>query len=188
MEQTGLHKRNRLIFSLVTNEDAYAETETAQNYLANHLSCLILNLPPLRERREDIPSISTLYINKLNASLGKQIIGFDAEAMAIMKDFPWKHNLDQLQRIIKELVVITPASYISAESVMQLLRREEPYIPTGPADCATSIDLKQSLDEINYQIIKIILNEEKGNKEKTARRLGIGRSTLWRILKSRENN
>lgn len=188
IEQTDLYKRNRLLFSLVSNEDSYAETETARNYLANHLSCLVLNLPPLRERRQDIPSISTLYINRLNSSLGKQIIGFESEAMSLMKEFPWKHNLDQLQRIIKELVVITPTSYISAESVMHILRQEEPYIPAGSTTSAIPVDLKQSLDEINYQIIKLVLNEEKGNKEKTARRLGIGRSTLWRILKSKEDN
>lgn len=188
IEQTDLHKRNRLLFSLVSNKNTFAETETVRDYLANHLSCLILNLPPLRERIEDIPSISTLYINKLNSSLGKQIIGFEADAMTLMKEFPWEHNLDQLQRIIKELVVITPTSYISAASVMHIFRQEEPYVPTSSFANNLPIDLKQSLDEINYQIIKLVLNEEKGNKEKTARRLGIGRSTLWRILKSREND
>ena len=48
------------------------------------------------------------------------------------------------------------------------------------------LDLNQTLEDINYQIIQRILEEEHGNKEKTSRRLGISRSTLWRILKNRQ--
>ena len=74
IEQTKLNKKNRLIFSLVLNNKEQKETETARTYLENSLCCLTLKLPPLRERIEDIPSITALYIHKLNISSEKQII------------------------------------------------------------------------------------------------------------------
>jgi len=55
-----------------------------------------------------------------------------------------------------------------------------------PADSVSSnLDLSRTMEEINYQIIQTVLKEENGSKEKTASRLGISRSTLWRILKNR---
>lgn len=181
MEHTDLAKRNRLIFSLISGSDQYPETELIRNYLENRLSCLTLRLLPLRERSEDIPSITALYLHKLNVSLGKQIIGFETEAMDLMTSFPWSHNLDQLQHVLKELAVITKTPYITYADVKYMLDQESTPLTSLPS---VNLDLTKTLDDINYQIIQTVLAEEQGNKEKTSRRLGISRSTLWRILKN----
>lgn len=179
-------KRNRLIFSIVSNGE---EESIIQSYLANQLSCLILKLPPLRDRTEDIPSIATLYINQLNAAIGKQIVGFEPNAMELMKSYQWPHNLDQLKRIIKELVTITKTSYITADNVRYFLDSEMPTEQKMLSDDGMiRVDPLQTLDEITFGIIKNILNETKMSKEKAANRLGISRSTLWRILKTHDNN
>ncbi|MDO4313653.1 MAG: PrpR N-terminal domain-containing protein [Eubacteriales bacterium] len=181
IDHSNLAKRNRLIFSLLLNSTEYPETETARNYLENRLSCLTLKLSPLRERIADFPSITALYIHKMNTLLGKQIIGLEAEAMELMTGFSWPHNLDQLQRIIKELVLTTHTPYITYASVRQALSQE----PSGmPAPDGTSFDLSGTLSDINYRIIQVVLEEEHGSKERTAQRLGISRSTLWRVLKN----
>lgn len=182
IEQAELTKRNRMIFSLITDDES---SSVVQNYLANQLSCLALSLSPLRDRIEDIPSIATLYINQLNAEIGRQIVGFEPEAMKLMKTYDWPNNLDQFRRIIKQLVTATKTSYITATSVHQILRAETPsYLKSSCGKGMIPIDPQQTLDEITYNIIKYILQEEKMSKEKAANRLGISRSTLWRILKT----
>lgn len=183
LENTNLTRRNRLLFSLIQNTNQYPNTETCRTYLENHLSCLTLTLPPLRERKKDISSIVALYLHRLNIQLGKQIIGFEAEAMELMTEFPWPHNLDQLHRVLRELAVITRTSYISYQNVKYILNQKL-NSPTAPL--SLNLDLSQTMEEINYQIIQLVLHEENGNKEKTAKRLGISRSTLWRILKNRQ--
>ncbi len=184
MDQSDLIKQNRLIFSLVENNDSFPESNSVCNYLKNHLTCLTLHLPPLRDRPQDLASIATLYINRLNTSLGKQIVGFEPNAMELLQNFSWPQNLNQFQRIIQELVVTTKTSYISEESVATSLKRELPTML--PSTAVLPFDLSQTLNDINYQIIILVLNEEHMNKERTAKRLGISRSTLWRILKSHE--
>lgn len=184
LDSSDLAKRNRLIFSMITPLD---EKANIHNYLASQLSCLSLPLLPLRERTEDIPSITTLYINELNSSLGKQIVGFQPQAIELMKSYPWPRNLDQLRRIIRQLVTVTNTSYITTESVQSLLRLENISDHKSSSSISSdSLNLKQTLDEITYDIIRMVLEEENMSKDKTARRLGISRSTLWRILKAHE--
>ncbi len=184
LDQTNLSRRNRLLFSLVLNTDEYPCTKKALNYLENRLFCLTLQLPPLRERMDDMQSIIALYLHRLNVSLGKQIIGLEAEAMDLMTVFPWPQNLAQLQHVLQELAVITKTPYITANDVRYLLNQEKHSFSFS--DSMVNLDLNRPLDDINYQIIQMILEQEHGNKEKTSRRLGISRSTLWRILKNKQ--
>lgn len=181
IDHTDLTKRNRMIFSLLITNEISPESTDIKNHLEKRLSCLTLNLLPLRERSDDIPSITALYLHKLNVSLGKQIIGLEAEAMDIFTAFPWTQNLDQLHHVLKELAVVTKTPYITYHDVKYFLDQEMPAMPSLPS---VDLDLTQTLDEINYQIILTVLEEENENKEKTASRLGISRSTLWRILKT----
>lgn len=178
-----LIKANRVLISIT--EDNTKEYEKNIEALKNSLPALILALPPLRERRNELPSIIALYINQLNTILGKQIIGLTPDAMSLMEDFPWPGNLEQLQRILRESMIVTNSSYINETSINSFIAAEQPNSCISFIK-ETSLDLSGTLDEINYQLIQQILAEEQGNKDRTAKRLGIGRSTLWRILKSHE--
>lgn len=155
--------------------------------LTKTLRCLTLRIPSLRERTDDIPYLCTLYINRLNSSLGKQIISFDPKALKAMKTFLWESNLDQFQRVIHELMVITSGIYISYENTMLQLHKEN-ALWTASGETGLQFNLDQSLADITYDIIRQVMREENDNHSQTARRLGISRSTLWRILKSHEKH
>jgi DNA-binding protein Fis len=177
-------KLNRLFFSF-TLGSSFNEHDELYLYLIESLSCLILHIPPLRKRQTDIPILAGLYVNALNISLGTQVLGFTPDAMLILQNFSWERNIDQLMRIVRELVITARTSYISATSVQSVLVRERDrkYISNQ-----SSINLNGSLDKIMREVVRAIFEEEKGNQTKTAKRLGISRSTLWRMLKQDLNS
>lgn len=181
LKQNDFCKRNRFIFSLALNnpED---EFKPSCQYLKNVLSSLVLRLPPLRERIKDLPSIATLYISQANIELGKQVVGFDPDAMELLKSFSWKQNLDQFKRVIRQLIVLTPDYYISSDLVKQVLKQEVPAVPSSTLPGYEMINMNQSLDDITYDIVRIVLEQEGMNKSKAVERLKISRSTLWRML------
>ena len=181
MENSCAYRRNRMLFS-AQRDDNYPCA-----YLQGHFSTLVLRLPPLRDRREDIPSLLSLCVNQLNILLGKQVAGFTADALARMKDFPWDGNLAQLDRVVRTLVTKATGSYIDCTSVEETLQSEQPSISTAQnAPGYHSINLRQSLADIEYDVVRLVLQEENNNQSKAARRLGMGRSTLWNMLKKRE--
>lgn len=187
LEQSELSKSNHLLFSYIEKKESPSSQSILCSYLLNQMQCLMLHLPPLRERQKDIPSILTLYLNQMNLEMGKQIIGFEPDALELMKNFAWPQNLNQLQRVLKELMVVTRDSYITKNTTLHLLKDESLSFPeTWENTAALMFDLNRTLDDINYDIIRIVLQEENMNRERTAKRLGISRSTLWRILKSHE--
>lgn len=181
LSQSDLPKRNRLIFSLIRSENIQEISAPIQAELEKQLNCLTIHLLPLRERIADLSSITTLYLHKLNISMGKQIIGLETEAMELLAAFSWPRNLDQLLHVLQELVTLTHNFYISKEDVRMILEQEAPGTLTSPLG---KLDPQMTLDEITWKVIQIVLEEEKGSKEKTAKRLDISRSTLWRILKN----
>ena len=182
MEQSNLCQRNRLLFSGVLDRPDI-EDEYVLTYLKNHFSTVVLRLPALRQRRQDIPGITALYINQLNMELGKGIIGFASEAMALLQQFGFDGNLAQLSRMMRTLMLTTPGPYIQAEEVRKLIREELPQrsqlLPRGFA----AVNLNQSLEAINYDIVRLVLEEEAGNRCRAAKRLDVCRSTVWNMLK-----
>lgn len=179
--QSNLAQRNRLIFSATLSN--VTKNNQVIHYLKYKLSCVQLFLPTLHEQISDLPSIIALYINKLNTSLGKQIIGFKPEALELMKKFKWENNLEQLYRVLRELVILTEEPYIS-EDLVKVILSQETLTNITITSAKPSIPLNKTLDDINYYIIQAILEEEGQNKERTAKRLGISRSTLWRKINS----
>lgn len=182
LHQNDLCRRNRFIFSYTLTNEADINHPVCQ-YLLNRLSCMMLHLPPLRNRTEDLPSIATLYISQANIELGKQVVGFEPEAMALIQNFDWPHNLAQFSRIIHQLITITDSDYIPADLLRQILKQETP--PQGATPLRSgyeAINTNQSLEKINSDIVHIVLNQENMNRSKAAERLKISRTTLWRML------
>ena len=181
MNLTG---RNRLIFSCVS--DSQTTLPAAARELVNVLSCMTIHLPPLRERADDLPTISSLYLGNLNVELARQIIGFEAEAMALLQSYDWPYNHTQFKRVVNELAVITSTPYISVSDVKAILEKESaassPVISPVPENRQAGLDLNRSLDEITFDIIERVLSDHNGNHSAAAKQLGISRTTLWRYL------
>lgn len=171
-----LFKRNKILFSSTIRPN-----ESTQDLvtLFNDWSIIFYTTTSLRDRKTDIPSIASLYINEYNNAFGKQIIGFEPKAIKRLTDYDWPLNQTQFRRVLKQLVIKTNSAYIKDIDTLNQLKDE-----LGNSHTATSdvLQLDQTLEEINKDIIQLVLQEEKGNKTKTAQRLGISRSTLWRIL------
>lgn len=181
LKQSDFHKRNRFIFSYTLSHPE-EETCCCCQFLMNTLSCMVLRLLPLRERISDIPSIATLYISQANIELGKQVVGFEEEALSLIQNFSWNQNLSQFKRVIRQLIVLTKGYYIDADLVHQVLKQESPKITSSLPQGYEVINTNQTLDDINYDIVRMVLEQEGMNKSKTVERLKISRSTLWRML------
>lgn len=177
---TNVHKRNKLIFSMVPGYSSQFDNSSLLYFIKNKLSALPLIVPNLNQRREDIPNLVSLYLNELNPSYNKQVIGLESDAIKLLQKFDWTENIDQLKRIIRELIILTDHSYVKYETVEKVLNDE---IPSSSVLKFYDIDLNKTLDKITDDIIKIVLKEEDYNLTKVAERLGISRSTLWRKLK-----
>ena len=106
--------------------------------------------------------------------------------MRKLQKFDWPRNYSQFQRIVKELAMMTEQPYITAEAVEEVLKREGSVVPVGDRgeDTEAPLDLNRTLQEINRDIVLRTLERENGNQSRTAERLGISRTTLWRMLKN----
>jgi DNA-binding NtrC family response regulator len=179
----NLCKRNRMIFSCTTNNEAVAAPKSLE--FVNLLSCLTLHMPPLRERTDQIPALSSLYLSQLNVMLAKQIIGFEPDALSILVHYDWPYNYMQFKRILNELAVITITPYISTRDVNILIGKEITSSANNSAhsENGSTLNLNRPLDEITREIIQQVLTETGGNQSAAAKQLGISRTTLWRYLK-----
>ena len=181
----NLCARNRVLFSCIS-EARENLPKYAGRYI-NTLACVHLSLPPLRQYREDIPTLTSLHLSRLNVAMSSRIIGLDPGALELLTAYDWPGNYSQLKRFIDELALLTDTSYIREESVLALLEKERKSLPfsegKGGLDKGLLIDTKKSLSQIIQDVIVHVLEEANGNQSLAAKQLGISRTTLWRTLK-----
>jgi DNA-binding NtrC family response regulator len=132
----------------------------------------------------EIPSLSSIYLGSLNVELGKQIIGFEPNAMELLQQYEWPQNYTQFKRLLNGLATLTTTPYITSLSVTNLLEKEQSSFASSftSASLETALDLNRPLDEITHDIILQVLSQNHGNQCSTAKQLGISRTTLWRYL------
>ncbi|MCM8711696.1 PrpR N-terminal domain-containing protein [Clostridium sp. SYSU_GA19001] len=167
----------RLIASSGHNILSLIEQGKFLHELYYYMSHLALELPSLNERKEDVESLARIYINDFNVKFGKQIVGIREGAIELLKNFKWQGNLNQFKEVIGEIMLVANNTYIEYDDVEKVLKRIK-----MPIDKET-IDLSGTLEEIEQRIIKKVWLEEGMNNTRTAERLNINRTTLWRKLK-----
>lgn len=182
LSEMDVCRRNRVIFSCVCQPGEY--TSAVGSLFMDKLCCLSLYLPPLRQMAERIPALVNLSLSHLNVDLPRQIVGADPEAITLLQDFQWPHNYTQFRRVIGELAVTATGSLITAENVRQALRKERHVGAFSPCaeNAAAPLNLNRTLDEISQDVARRVVEESGGNQTVAAKRLGISRTTLWRLL------
>jgi len=157
-----------------TNRDLKAAMQQGRfrEDLYYRLNVINISLPPLRERREDIPLIASYFLRENLPRSAKQLAGFSPEAMAALSDYDWPGNARELKNAIERAVVLCKGERIELHDLPAKLRAAPPA--AAPV---------QSLLQSERQIIERVLAECNWNKYQAAKRLGISRSTLYGKMK-----
>lgn len=179
LRNTGAARRNKLLFSF-DSEDPNTTAGELYRFLTDELRCVQLHTLPVSQRAQDIKALVGLCINTFNIQFGTQVIGLTQEAILTIQNHPWPRNIDQIVHFIQKLVAGSHSSYISRDEVLHLLSIEK---KVSLSTASNPIDLSRSLNEINREIVHRVYLAEEMNQTRTAERLGISRSTVWRMLK-----
>ena len=139
------------------------------------LSVFKIHLPALRERLEDINEIASYFIRFYSLKTNKQVTGMDPDFINQLKQYDWPGNTRELKNIIERTVILTDHEILTSDLL--------PYDLFTSSRSATSDDFEGSIEDLEKIHIRKILALSRGNKTKTAERLGIGIPTLYRKLK-----
>jgi DNA-binding NtrC family response regulator len=149
--------------------------------LAAALSTLTIELPPLRQRRDDVPLLAQLFLEDLNAASPRQIAGFTPAALDLLDAQPWPGNLDELAQAVAEAHQRAGGREIDATDLPERLRLTR-QAAGQPRRTEETIVLDEYLARVERELIRRALARAKGNKARAARLLGLTRPRLYRRM------
>lgn len=160
-----------------TNRDLEKEVEngTFRSDLYYRLNVVHIHVPPLRERKEDLPLLIAAFIKEFTEENAKSISGIEPKARAALYAYDWPGNIRQLRNCLESAVVMSSDDIIRLSDLPEHVREAE-------QTAAIRVQIGTTLAEAEKHIILETLAAYKGNKSKTADILGIGRKTLHRKL------
>ncbi len=145
------------------------------------LMVMEIDVPPLRERPEDIALLAYYFVNKHATRLNKQVDGIDTEVLGAFMRYGWPGNVRELENIVQRMIILSESGRLEADGLPDsvLTQRESKgraldYLPP------------RSLDEVEAYFIRKTLRETQGDRALAAEILGIDKSTLWRKIKRYE--
>lgn len=139
------------------------------------INVVAVDLPPLRERREDIGVLARHFLHKYTVENGKQLRGISPEALALLEAAPWPGNVRELENVIERAVLLADDDEINPGHLPRHLQHPPPAEPGGS-------ESDGSLEQVGRNHIIEVLRSTEGNKAKASAILGINRTTLWRMM------
>lgn len=152
------HDMNVLVRSRRFREDLYFR-----------ISTIVLRLPPLRERSEDIPALAADILARVGHELGRSGVTLAESAVRAMQEYPWPGNIRELKNVLERSLLLSERGEI---------RRTDLRFESSSADGASD-DTRLTLTEVESRHISRVLKEEEGVVDRAAKRLGITRNTLY---------
>jgi len=158
-----------------TNKDLKAEIEKGnfREDLYFRLNVVNIHVPPLRERKEDLPLLITAFLKEFAEENNKKIEGINDKARSCLYTYDWPGNVRELRNCMESAVVMSRGSLITEEDL-------PPTLGTGSEEGWIRIPLGINMEEAEAIIIRETISAQKGNKSKAAEILGIGRKTIQR--------
>ncbi len=160
-----------------TNADLRKEIEAGRfrEDLFYRLNVVNIEVPPLRERKEDIPLLVSAFIKEFARENNKNVEGIDPKARSVLYNYSWPGNIRELRNCIESATVMCKGNIIHVDDL-------PPSVVGDSDNDYIKISLGSKLSDAEEEIIRSTLNANKGNKSKTAEILGIGRKTLHRKI------
>jgi len=149
------------------------------------LNVVNIHLPPLRERRDDIPLLAAHFIHLQNQKFGTTVKGFDKEAMQALCDFDWPGNIRQLKNVIEACMAMVGEEYICRETLDQFIEVVSGAAAPPPLTQAETGDVpfNAALDRFEADLLKGLLRKHAGNVENAAREADMNMATIYRKIK-----
>ena len=149
--------------------------------LAAALSTMVIELPPLARRRDDLPLLAQLFLEELNATGRRQIGGFTHAALDLLDGYPWPGNLDELAQAVGEAYSRAARREIDVGDLPERLRLAS-QAAAQPRRPEETIILDEYLGRVERELIRRALARANGNKARAARLLGMTRPRLYRRM------
>ena len=161
-----------------TNKDLKAEIEKGnfREDLFFRLNVVNISVPPLRDRKDDIPVLADAFLREVAVENGKNIEGIHEKVFSRLYAYDWPGNIRELRNCIESAVVMCNKPLITIEDLPPALQS------VTDAEDFVRVPLNITLDEAEKLIIRAVVSSHKGNKSKAAETLAIGRKTLLRKL------
>ena len=167
----------RLIAASNKDFSQLIEEGTFRDDLYYRLNVIEINIPPLRDRREDIPLLANFFINKNANKLGKKVKGMTTSVLGALIRYDWPGNVRELENLIQRMIILTESDVIDVDVLPPELSE------SSSRKKALDYISPQSLEEIEAYFVAKTLRETNGNRSLAAEILGIDKSTLWRKIK-----
>ena len=184
---------------------------TFREDLYYRLNVFPIAVPPLRERREDIPALVEHFVRRINAAERLNVTGATAATLDMLKEHDWKGNVRQLENTVFRAMILSDGNKLQPQDFPQIsglipgVMPEPKLAKAGPVESLISGDTRQdlkasdtavsvldreghlrTLEDIERDLIEFAINNYSGHMSEVARRLGIGRSTLYRKVREHE--
>jgi DNA-binding NtrC family response regulator len=164
------------------------------------LNVFPVEAPPLRDRREDIPALVSHFIQRFNVEEGKRVAGASAETLALLSAHDWPGNVRQLENAVYRAIVLSESPHLQPYDFPAVSGLKPPLeSPVGPPPSAEQLLAElpkeapvrvlderghlRKLEDIEHDLIQLAIDLYSGHMSEVARRLGIGRSTLYRKVR-----
>lgn len=172
-----------------TNRDLLKEVQTRRfrEDLYYRVNVLSINVPPLRERPEDITYLIATIMDKLISRVGK-VVELSAEVKRLLTIYNWPGNVRQLENVLERIIILSKGQVVEEfdfENAVPELRLDLYSRESNYGTSRNSMEITGTLFQMERAIIKRVLEEENGNQTRVAKRLDVDRSTLWRKLKKK---
>ena len=160
-----------------TNHDLPARIRAGhfRDDLYYRLAVIPIQLPALRERKEDIPLLAEHFLGRAIAVSGKQVLGFTPETMTILLRHPWPGNVRELENVVERAVTLSAGGTIAPDALLL----DASASPTTALTLA-QLPRRPTLQELTDEYVALVLQETEGDKARAADLLGISKRTLYR--------
>ena len=148
------------------------------------LNVIPIRIPPLRDRRDDIPLLVEHFVSKYNLEKKRTLEGVRPESLEILRRYTWPGNVRELENLIERIVVLKGSGWLEPSDIPEKIRRAERFLENAiPVLGNSGLDIKGATEDFENALIRQALHLSGGNKNRAATLLGLKRTTFVEMLK-----